>query len=98
GKVTFTGNVRVNGTDGLEVSSEALAYDEQNEVATTDVAVAFKRKEISGQSVGAQLNLKTGALSLIKEAKVTFTPQGKPQGANPPGAPLVIQAGKADFS
>ncbi len=97
GKVTFTGNVRVTGTDGLEAASEALTYDEQNEMASTDVAVSFKRKEISGQSVGAQLNLKSGALSLIKEAKVTFTPEVA-KGKDPGGPPLVIQSGKADFS
>jgi hypothetical protein len=97
GKVTFTGNVRVTGTDGLEAASEALTYDEQNEMASTDVGQLQTKRDL--RPVGrcaAQPQDRRRALS-IKESEGHFYARGG-QGKGSLRAPLVIQSGKADFS
>ncbi len=54
-QVTFSGNVKVTSSDGLEVMTESLTYEQQSEIARTEVPVRFRRGEVSGTSVGATL-------------------------------------------
>src|SRR5262245_26170406 len=86
GVVTFEGNVKVTSTDGLEVTTESLKYEQGPQIASTEVAVQFKQGQVSGSSVGAQLYVKEHNLTLLKEAYVISTnPDLKKTGT--PGAP-----------
>ncbi|MGE0102934.1 MAG: LPS export ABC transporter periplasmic protein LptC [Blastocatellales bacterium] len=93
--VTFAGNVRVTTSDGLEVATQELSYDQTNEVASTPVAVAFKQAELSGSSVGAQLYAKTRNLALLGDVRlVSAGPADDPNG----GGPVEITSRKADYA
>lgn len=89
--VNFNGHVVATNSDGLEVSTEALKYDTKNEVATSDVAVNFKRENLSGSSHGATLQVKEKKLFLLKDAHVIIAPK------IPNGPPLDLKGDKADY-
>lgn len=92
--VTFEGNVKVASTDGLEVATERLVYEQKSEIATTDVAVQFKQGELSGSSIGAQLQAKTHYLHLAKDAHIVQTNlDPKKKG----GAPVEIHSERASY-
>ncbi len=92
--VTFEGTVKVASSEGLEVATEKLNYEQKTEVASTDVAVQFKQGELSGSSVGAQLQAKTHYLALVKDAHVVSTnPDPKKKG----GAPVEIHSDRASY-
>lgn len=93
--VTFETNVIVTSSDGLEVTTEKLNYDQKAEIANTDVAVQFKHGEINGSSVGAQLYAKERLLSLWKEARIIATPSD-PKKKN--GQPVEMRSDKASYA
>lgn len=93
--VTFDGNVKVSSSDGLEVLTESLKYEQQNEVASTEVAVQFRQGEVSGSSVGAQLYTKTRNLALLKDARVVST---NPDPNKKGGQPVEIRSDKANYA
>jgi lipopolysaccharide export system protein LptA len=93
-QVTFTGNVKVTSSDGLEVTTESLKYDQQSEIASTDVAVQFRRGEISGSSIGASLHAKERNLTLPNNPVVVSSNPDP----NKKGAPLVeIRGDRANY-
>jgi len=94
GLVTFTGHVVVNNADGLEVNSEAITYDQHNEVASTEVAVNFRRGEMSGSSVGAVVQTKARMVALHKDARLVIAPSDK----HKRGLPLEITGQRADYA
>jgi lipopolysaccharide export system protein LptA len=69
-QITFSGNVRVKSSDGLEVTTESITYEQQSEIARTEVPVQFRHGEISGSSVGASLRAKDHVLTLPQSAHV----------------------------
>jgi lipopolysaccharide export system protein LptA len=94
GQVTFTGNVIIKSSDGLEVRTESTVYEQQSEIARTEVPVHFRHGEISGSSVGGVLRGKDHVLTLTQNAHVI--------GANPDpnkkGAPPVeIRGDRAEY-
>ena len=89
--VNFNGHVVATNADGLEVSTEALKYDTKNEIATSDVAVNFKRESLSGSSHGATLRVKEKTLALAKDAHVIIAPKA------PNSPPLDLKGDKADY-
>jgi len=92
--VMFEGGVKVTSADGLEVATEKLNYEQKTEVASTDVAVQFKQGELSGSSLGAQLQAKTHNLTLAKNAHVIHTnPDPKKKG----GLPVDVQGDHASY-
>lgn len=92
--VTFEGSVKVTSADGLEVATEKLNYEQKSEVASTDLAVQFKQGELSGSSLGAQLQAKTHNLTLAKDAHVIHTnPDPKKKG----GLPVDVQGDHASY-
>jgi lipopolysaccharide export system protein LptA len=98
--VTFEKNVIVTSSDGLEVTSEKLNYDQKTEIASTDVAVQFKHGEINGSSVGAQLYAKEHLLNLWKEARIVATPT-TPDPKDPKkknGQPVEMRSDKASYA
>src|SRR5262245_43332450 len=69
-QVMFTGSVRVTSSEGLEVKTETLVYEQQSETARTDAPVQFRHGELSGNSLGATLNAKEHTLTLPKNPYV----------------------------
>jgi lipopolysaccharide export system protein LptA len=94
GLVTFTGHVVVTDAEGLEVTTEALSYDQQSEIARTEVAVNFRRGEMTGSSVGAVLNTKERKLELLRDAHLMIASHDKAK--NSP--PLEIRGHRADYA
>ncbi|MCI0337727.1 MAG: LPS export ABC transporter periplasmic protein LptC [Acidobacteria bacterium] len=100
GLVTFEGNVKVTSSEGLEVTTQLLKYEQVNEIASTEIAIQFRQGEISGSSIGAQLNAKARNLVLIKDARVisTNTELNNPNAGNKGGPPLEIRSERANYS
>lgn len=69
-QVTFSGNVKVRSSDGLEVTTEVAIYEKQSEITRTEVPVQFRHGEISGSSVGAVLRANDHILTLTQSARV----------------------------
>lgn len=87
----FAGHVVATNAEGLEVTTESLKYDMKAEVATSEVAVNFKRDNLSGSSHGAKLQVKEKKLFLLKDAHVVIAPK------TPADAPLDLKGDKADY-
>lgn len=99
--VTFETNVIVTSSDGLEVTTEKLNYDQKAEVASTDVAVQFKHGEISGSSFGAQLYAKDHLLNLLKDSRIVATPSNLADPKDPkkkPAQPVEMRSEKANYA
>src|SRR5215475_5765643 len=71
-QITFAGNVRLRSSEGLEVTTESITYEQQNEIARTETPVQFRHEEISGSSVGAALRAKDHVLTLPQSARVVI--------------------------
>ena len=69
-QTTFSGNVRVTSNEGLEVLTETIIYEQQSEIARTEVPVRFRHGEVSGTSVGASLSGKDHVLTLPQSPQV----------------------------
>lgn len=88
GEATFNGHVKLTSSEGLEVLSEMLKYEQAAERATTDQPVQFKQGYLSGSSVTATLDAKARVLTLPKDARL--------RNANPD--PKVQNEPPVDFS
>ena len=77
GQVECTGNVKLVNDDGAEITTQLLRYDQNNEVASTDQPVQFKRGEVSGTSVGGIYYVKTKIVDLLKDAHLIKQPTAK---------------------
>jgi lipopolysaccharide export system protein LptA len=90
--VIFRGHVVAADADGLEVATEALDYDQKNQVAKTDLAMTFKRAEMSGSATGAVLYAKDKKLELHRDARLVVASKDQ---AEPP---VVITGQRADYA
>ncbi len=88
GQVECTGNVKLVNSDGAEITTQLLRYDQNTEVATTDQPMQFKRAEVSGTSVGAIYYVKTKIADLLKDAHLTRQHPAKEK----PGPPVELTA------
>lgn len=93
-QVTFSGNVKVTSSDGLEVTTESLKYDQQSEIASTEEAVQFRREEISGSSIGALLHAKDRNLTLPKNPIVVSS---NPDPNKKSAPPVEIRGDSANY-
>jgi lipopolysaccharide export system protein LptA len=94
GQATFTGNVNIKSSDGLEVRTESIIYEQLSEIARTEVHVQFRHGEISGSSVGGALRGKDHVLSLNQNAHVIGAdPDPKKKGAQP----VEIRGDRAEY-
>lgn len=89
--VNFNGHVVATNADGLEVNTEVLKYDTKNEIASSDVAVSFKRDKLNGSSLGATLHVKEKKLALMKDAHVIVAPK------IPNDPPIDLKGDKAEY-
>jgi len=99
--ITFVGNVKVETKDALKVSTESIAYDQNSEIAQTDLPVSFDRENVSGHSTGAVVESKTKKLELKKDVEITVAPEAiKDPKAKPSSSrsrPVVIHSAHALF-
>ena len=99
--ISFQGNVRIETKDGLKVNTEALAFDQTNELAQTDAPIAFDRENISGKAVGAAVDAKAKRLELRKDVEIVVAPevlkdpQAKPTSTR--SRPVTIRSARAVF-
>jgi LPS export ABC transporter protein LptC len=99
--ITFLGSVKVETKDALKVNTESIAFDQNSEVAQTDVAVVFDRENVSGHSTGAIVESKTKRLVLKKDVEIVVAPEmlkdptAKPTSAR--GRPVTIRSAQALF-
>lgn len=89
GEAFFTGHVKMTDAEGLEVTSEKLNYNQIKQVAATDVAVQFKRGDMSGSSMGAVFYATTKVIDLSKDAHLIKEHTEKGKG----GPPVEIRGG-----
>ena len=73
--ITFLGNVKVETKDALKVNTESIAYDQNSEIAQTDVPISFERENVSGHSTGALVFSKTKKLELNRDVEITVHPK-----------------------
>jgi len=73
--ISFQGNVKIESKDALKVSTEAVAFDQTNEVAETDAPVSFERENVSGKSTGAIVYQKSKKFELKKDVEVVVAPR-----------------------
>jgi lipopolysaccharide export system protein LptA len=99
--ITFLGSVKVETKDALKVSTESLAYDQNNEVAQTDAPIAFERENVSGHSTGAIVYSKSKKLDLKRDVEITVAPEALKDPKLTPSAsrsrPVTIRSGQASF-
>lgn len=73
--ITFLGNVKVETRDALKVNTESISYDQNSEVAQTELAVSFDRENVSGHSTGAVVESKSKKLELKRDVEITVAPE-----------------------
>jgi len=94
GIVNLTGHVKVTRPEGLEVTTEALAYNQHDDVATTNVLVNFVRGAVSGSSMGGVLYAKTHVLVLNKDVHLI---NAAPEKAKD-GLPVEVRGVRAEYA
>ncbi|HXD34716.1 MAG TPA: LPS export ABC transporter periplasmic protein LptC [Pyrinomonadaceae bacterium] len=102
--ISFLGNVKVETKDALKVDTEAILYNQDTEVAQSDVAVSFSRENVSGHSVGAIVESKSKKLELKKDVEITVAPEAPKNPTEQPtklsatrSRPVTIRAAHAVF-
>ncbi len=103
--ITFLGNVKVETRDALKVSTEAIAYDQNSEVAQTEAAISFERENVAGHSTGAVVESKTKKLELKRDVEITVAPEALKDSKQDPKAkpsatrsrPVTIRSAHALF-
>jgi lipopolysaccharide export system protein LptA len=95
--VTFSGNVRMRSSDGLEVTTESITYEQQNEIARTETPVQFRHEEISGSSVGAALRAKDHVLTLPQSAHVVIANSDPNKKDKKDAQPVEIRGDRAEY-
>ena len=83
GEAQFAGHVKLTDAEGLEVTSEKLNYNQVKQVAATDVAVQFKRGDMSGSSTGGVFYAQTKVIDLTKDARIVKEHPEKGKGGPP---------------
>jgi LPS export ABC transporter protein LptC/lipopolysaccharide transport protein LptA len=99
--INFLGNVKIETKDALKVNTEALAFDQNSEIAQTDAPVAFSRENVSGRATGAIVEAKNKTLQLKKDVEIIVAPEvlkdPKAKPATTRSRPVTIRAAHALF-
>jgi lipopolysaccharide export system protein LptA len=98
--ISFIGNVKTETKDGLKVTTEALSYNQNTELAQSDVLINFSHENVQGHAVGAVVESKAKKLELKKDVEITVSPQAvnSPNSkSSPRSQPVKIRSGKASF-
>jgi len=99
--ISFLGSVRVETKDALKVNTEAIAYDQNSEVAQTEAPISFERENVSGHSTGAVVESKTKKLELKRDVEITVQPEAAKDAKVKPSSnrsrPVTIRSAHALF-
>ena len=99
--ITFLGDVKIETKDALKVNTESIVYDQNTEIAQTDVPISFERENVSGHSTGALVFSKTKKLELKRDVEITVAPEAlketKPKAASTRSRPVKIRSARASF-
>ncbi len=96
--VSFTGNVKIDTKDKLQVTTETLSFDQNSGVAQTDAPVAFVRENVSGTSTGAVVEQKSKRLELKREVAIKIEPRNNGASKSPlRSKPVTIKAAHGTF-
>ncbi|HVQ36522.1 MAG TPA: LPS export ABC transporter periplasmic protein LptC [Pyrinomonadaceae bacterium] len=99
--ISFMGNVKIETKDELKVSTEAIAFDQNSEIAQTDAPVTFSRQNVSGHSTGAIVEAKNKKLQLKKDVEIIVAPEvlkdPKAKPATSRSRPVTIRSAQAVF-
>lgn len=68
--VFFAGNVDITTHDSLEVKTDQLNYKSKQNVALAEERVDFKRKNVSGSSYGARVDIGNESIELNKDVEI----------------------------
>jgi len=66
----FAGNVNIATRDELKVKTEQIYYKKETETAEAEEAVEFERRNVTGKSLGAFVNIKDKRLELMKDVEI----------------------------
>src|ERR1044071_46604 len=94
--LSFNGNVKIDTKEKLKVGTEALSFDQNSGVASTDSPVSFARENVSGTSTGAVVEQKSKRLELKKDVQLTITPTGSMKTSSR-SRPVTIKAAHGTF-
>ncbi len=97
GEMTFMGNVKIASSEGLEVASESMKYFQKEQIATTEVAVQFRKGEIAGSSIGAEVNARAHTLALRRDARLVSALPADPK-SRKPVPPVEIRSDRATYA
>ena len=78
--VSFAGHVLATNAEGLEVATESLKYNTQDEIATTPVAINFKRERLTGSTETPRNTSKDITAKTQKKAAQEKTAQAQTSG------------------
>jgi lipopolysaccharide export system protein LptA len=96
--VSFTGNVKIDTKDKLQVTTESLSFDQNTGVAQTDAAIAFNRENVSGIAIGAIVEQKAKYLDLKKDVAIKIDPRTNAETKSALRArPVTIHSARAMF-
>jgi lipopolysaccharide export system protein LptA len=99
--ISFMGNVKIETKDALKLNTEALSFDQNNEVAQTDSPVSFERENVSGRSTGAVVTQKSKVLELKRDVELTVSPKMAVDSTAKPSLrsrPVTIRSAHAIFA
>ena len=96
--VSFVGNVKIDTKDKLQITTEALSFDQNTGVAQTDAAVAFSRENVSGTATGALVEQKSKWLDLKKDVAIKIEPRTNAgMKSSTRARPVTIRSARAMF-
>jgi LPS export ABC transporter protein LptC len=75
--VVFRGSVRMKGDDGFSVETEEATYFNVEQRVTFPGAVTFTRGQVSGNGVGAELEMEKAVLWLHDQSVMRIVPEGE---------------------
>lgn len=99
-EISFLGSVKIQTKDNLTVSTEAITFNQNTEVAHTDAPISFNRENVSGEARGAVVASKGQKIDLKQDVRITVAPelikdpQAKPTSRS---RPVTIRSNQAVF-
>jgi lipopolysaccharide export system protein LptA len=81
GVISFTDDVRVKTSDGVEIATDSAEFDNVQEFATIPGHLTFTRGRLSGEGVGGTFDVQRDVLWLLDEARVSRAPDESGGGA-----------------
>lgn len=91
-RVVFSGDLKLNTSDGLTMTGPAATYDAADGVVRVDGDVAFEKGRMRGSAVGATYDNVRDVLWLVERAVIDMDADAQGQGA------MAMRAGSAGFA